>query len=170
MKNYLMLVFAFVILSACQNEMKIGYVDNVKLVNEYQEKKDIETNLKGKIAQYEKRRDSLGQAFQLEIREAESKASKMAPADLQKLQQEFQQKEQILTQRLQFEQGQITQESRTLNDTLKNKVIKFVKNYGEKNGYNYILGSNEGGSVMFGEEKNDLTQVILDALNDDYKK
>ncbi len=170
MKNYLLLVFAFAILSACQNEMKIGYVDNVKLVNEYQEKKDIEASLKGKIAQYEKRRDSLGQAFQLEIREAESKASKMTPADLQKLQQEFQQKEQTITQRLQFEQGQITQESRSLNDTLKNKVIKFVKNYGEDNGYNYILGSNEGGSVMYGEEKNDLTELILEALNEDYKK
>lgn len=155
---------------SCNEGPKIGYVDNVKLINEYQEKKDIEANLKAKIAQYEKRRDSLGQAFQLEIKDAEIKAANMSQTDLQKLQQEFQQKEQILTQRLQFEQGQISQESRTLNDSLKNKVIKFVKDYGKENGYDYILGSNEGGSVMFGKEEENLTEILLEKLNEQYKK
>lgn len=170
MKPILITIVALVMFASCNEGPKIGYVDNVKLINEYQEKKDIEADLKSKIAQYEKRRDSLGQAFQLEIKDAEIKAAKMSQADLQKLQQEFQQKEQILTQRLQFEQGQISQESRTLNDSLKNKVIKFVKDYGRENGYDYILGSNEGGSVMFGKEEDNLTEILLEKLNDEYKK
>ena len=170
MKNYLGLVAAILLFASCEEQQKIGYVDNVKLVNEYQEKIDIEADLKGKISQYEKRRDSLGQVFQLEIREAEQKASKMSPQDLQKLQQEFQQKEQILTQKLQFEQGQISQESRTRNDTLKNKIMRFVEKYGKDNGYTYILGKNEGGSVMFGTDENDLTEEILEKLNAEYTK
>ena len=93
----------------------------------------------------------------------------MSQANLQKLQQEFQQKEQIISQQLQFEQQQIAQESQSQNDSLIKKVRGFVKEYGETNGYSYILGSNEAGSVMYGNNDADLTQTILDALNEAYK-
>ena len=139
-------------------------------MNEYQEKKDIETKLNSKVSAFEKRRDSLSQAFQLEIKDAEIKARKMSKANLQKLQQELQQKDQLLSQRLQFEQKQIAQESQTQNDSLISKVKKFVENYGKTNGYTYILGSNEAGSVMYGNSTNDLTQTVLEALNAEYKK
>ena len=80
---------------------------NPVLINDYQEKKDIEAKLKTKITAYEKRRDSLSQAFQLDVKAAEVKARSMSQANLQKLQQEFQQKEQVISQQLQFEQQQI---------------------------------------------------------------
>ena len=100
----------------------------------------------------------------------EIKAKGMSQANIQKLSQELQQKEQILSQRLQFEQQQIAQESQAQNDSLIKKIKDFVKDYGTKNGYSYILGSNEGGSVMFGKEESDLTQTLLDLLNAAYKK
>jgi outer membrane protein len=169
MKNVLFAIIVILSITSCQQTQKIGYVDNSILINDYQEKKDIEAKLKVKIASYEKRRDSLSQGFQLEVKEAEVKARKMSQANLQKLQQEFQQKEQIIGQRLQFEQQQISQESQAKNDSLIKKVKAFVKDYGESNGYDFILGSNEAGSVMFGKEKLDLTKVVLDALNAAYK-
>ncbi|MCO4822444.1 MAG: OmpH family outer membrane protein [Flavobacteriaceae bacterium] len=170
MKRILSYAVLILVLSSCQQEQKIGYVDNAKLINEFQEKKDVEIKLQIKVTAYEKRRDSLSQAFQLELQDAEIKSRSMSQADLQKLQQEFQQKEQLISQRLQFEQQQIAQESQAKNDTLVKKVKDFVKNYGVKNGYNFILGSNEAGSVMYGKEEYDLTQTVLDALNAGYKK
>jgi outer membrane protein len=140
------------------------------LINEYQEKIDIQDKLQAKIKTYESKRDSIRQAFQLEINEAELKSRKMSQADLQKLSQELQQKDQVIAQRDQFEQQQIAQESQAQNDSLIKKVRNFVKDYGTKNGYDFILGSNEAGSVMYGNEASDLTQEILDALNAAYKK
>jgi outer membrane protein len=170
MKNLVYVVLVILAFTSCQQSQKIGFVDNSVLINDYQEKKDIETKLQGKIAVYEKRRDSLSQAFQIEVKEAELKSRKMSQANLQKLQQELQQKNQVISQRLQFEQQQISQESQSQNDSLIKKVRAFVKKYGETNGYNFILGSNEAGSVMFGNEDSDLTQNILEALNRAYKK
>ena len=69
------------VISSCQENQKIGYVDNSVLINDYLEKKDIEAKLQAKIAAYEKRRDSLSQAFQLEIKEAEVKARRMSQAN-----------------------------------------------------------------------------------------
>jgi outer membrane protein len=170
MKKLLLLGIAVLAFTSCQQSVKIGYVDNSKLINEYQEKKDIEANLQLKIDAFQKRTDSLRQAFQMEINEAEIKARRMSQSDVQKLMKEFQDKEQALSQRVQFEQSQIAQESQAKNDSLIKKIKDFVKAYGTKNGYEYILGSNEGGSVMFGKENNDLTQTLLDALNAEYKK
>lgn len=170
MKKLVILTLVVLSVMSCQQSQKIGFVDNSVLINDYQEKKDIEARLKSKIASYEKRRDSLSQAFQLEIKEAELKARKMSQANLQKLQQELQQKDQIISQQLQFEQQQIAQESQSNNDSLIKKVRDFVNEYGKANGYNFILGSNEAGSVMYGEAASDVTQTILDALNKAYKE
>ncbi|HMC01229.1 MAG TPA: OmpH family outer membrane protein [Flavobacteriaceae bacterium] len=169
MKNLAACILLVLLFVSCQQQ-KIGFVDNAKLINDYQEKMDLEDKLQTKINAFQKRTDSLRQAFQLEINEAELKARKMSQGDLQKLSQELQQKEQVLSQRVQFEQQQITQESQATNDSLIKKVKDFVQNYGKANGYTYILGSNEAGSVMFGTEENDLTQTILDALNKSYKE
>ena len=170
MKKLLSIIIIVLSVASCQESQKIGFVDNSVLINDYQEKKDIEANLKGKIEVYEKKRDSLSQAFQLDVKAAEVKARSMSQANLQKLQQEFQQKEQIISQQLQFQQHQIAKESQSKNDSLIKKVRDFVNDYGKANGYSFILGSNEAGSVMYGTEEVDLTQTILDALNEAYKK
>jgi len=165
MKNIFYSAIAILFFASCQQTEKIGYVDNSKLMSDYQEKIDVEEKLKVKIADFQKRTDSLRQAFRFDVNEAEIKAKRMSQANIQKLSQELQQREQMLSQRVQFEQQQIAQESQAENDSLIKKIKGFVKDYGSKNGYSYILGSNEAGSVMYGKEENDLTQAILDLLN-----
>ena len=54
-------------------------------------------------------------------------------------------------------------------DSLVKKVKKEIRAYGKANGYTYILGGGEGGSVLYGEEANNLTDVILKILNDKYE-
>ena len=168
MKKLSIVLLALIGLTACQQQ-KIGFVDNGELINEYQERKDVEAKLNTKIEAFKTRTDSLRSAFELEIKEAELKARKMSQSAIQKLSQDLQNKEQVLSQRVQFEQQQIAQESQTLNDSIINRVKDFVEAYGKLNNYNYILGSNEAGSVLYGEEASDLTQEILEALNESYR-
>lgn len=167
MKKLAIVFLTIISLTACQQQ-KIGFVDNSVLINEYQERKDVEARLNTKIEAFKTRTDSLRSAFELEIKEAELKARTMSQSAIQTLSQELQQKEQILSQRVQFEQQQIAQESQTLNDSIINRVKAFVQDYGKSNNYNFILGSNEAGSVLYGEEASDLTQEILKALNENY--
>jgi len=167
MKKLAVVFLTIISLTACQQQ-KIGFVDNSVLINEYQERKDVEANLNTKIEAFKTRTDSLRSAFELEIKEAELKARKMSQSAIQKLSQELQQKEQLLSQRVQFEQQQIAQESQKLNDSIINRVKAFVQDYGKSNNYNFILGSNEAGSVLYGEDASDLTQEILKALNENY--
>ena len=61
------------------------------------------------------------------------------------------------------------QTSQVEMDSLVKKVKKEIRAYGKANGYTYILGGGEGGSVLYGEEANNLTDVILKILNDKYE-
>jgi len=167
MKKLAVVFLTIISLTACQQQ-KIGFVDNSVIVNEYQERKDVEASLNTKIEAFKTRTDSLRSAFELEIKEAELKARTMSQSAIQTLSQELQQKEQLLSQRVQFEQQQIAQESQKLNDSIINRVKAFVQDYGKSNNFNFILGSNEAGSVLYGEEASDLTQDILKALNENY--
>ncbi len=54
-------------------------------------------------------------------------------------------------------------------DSVISKVNAFVEDYGKTNGYTYILGKNQAGSVMYGEEKKDISKDLTEALNEDYK-
>ena len=49
------------------------------------------------------------------------------------------------------------------------EVKEEIKAYGKTNGYTYILGGGDGGSVLFGDETKDLTEEILTILNNKYK-
>ena len=170
MKRGFIIIASLVLFVSCQEQIKTGYVDNGKMINDYQKKKDVEAKFQVKIDAFNKKADSIGRAFQLEAQEFQSKAASMSQKSAQEQYQILGQKQQLLQQNLQYEEQQIQQESQTEIDTLIKEVRTFVKNYGESNGYTYILGSNDAGSVMYGSKENDLTQQLIDALNADYKK
>ncbi|NNF82099.1 MAG: OmpH family outer membrane protein [Flavobacteriaceae bacterium] len=171
MKLVFSLLFAFLLISSCQEQQKIAYVDNGKVINEYQEKLDIEEKYKVRDEVFSKRADSIGQAFQLEAQDMQIKARKMSQQKAQEVYDELGQKQQLLQQQLQFEQQQLQQAFNSEIDSAIIKVKDFVKAYGERNGYKLILGTTDAAStVMFGTAEDDLTQIVLDSLNAGYKK
>ena len=170
MKNIFIVVLAIATLVSCEQPLKTGFIDNSEVINNYQEKLDVEAKYKAKIEAFQKRTDSTSKAFQLEAQEFQLKAQGLSEDEAQKQYQTLSQKQQMLQQRIQFEEQQIQQGSQVEIDSLISKVKAFVTDYGKENGYTYIFGSNEGGSVMYGAKENEVTKPILDALNAAYKK
>jgi len=169
MKNLVYVVLAVLVLTSCQQQ-KIGFIDNGKVINEYQEKKDIEEKYKVRDEAFKKRTDSIGQAFQMEVQAFQAKAGKMSQKKAQEAYEGLMQKQQTLQQQIQIEQQQITKAFQIEIDSTIIKVKDFVKDYGKTNGYTYILGTSDAAaSVLYGTEENDLSQTIIDALNTEYK-
>jgi outer membrane protein len=168
MKN-LIVVLSIALLASCQQE-KIGFVDNVKLMDEYQQKIDVEAKFKVQADALTKTRDSISQVFQMEAQAFQAKAQSMPQAKAQEEYAAMQQKGQIIGQQLQQQDQQLQLAGQTEMDSIVSKVKKEIKAYGKKNGYAYILGGGDGGSVLYGTETNDLTDEIVKLLNDNYKK
>ena len=168
MKKFVVVTFV-VLLAACQQN-KIGYVDNVKLMDGYKEKMDIEANFKTKAEALTKKRDSISQAFQMEFQTFQIKAQKMAKSKAEEEYGLIQQRGQVIGQQLQQEEQQMQTMGQVEMDSLVNKVKREIKAYGKANGYTYILGGGDGGGVLYGTEGQDLTSEMLKILNDSYKK
>jgi len=151
-------------------EIKTAYVDISKLLEEYTEVKDIdakyktkgeeigrkmeveEANFKSDAAYFQKNAESNGQAW------AQQKG-----AELQKRQQELEYAAQTISQKLRSEHGGEM-------DTLAKSVKKFVKEYGKEKGYSYIYGTGDANTILYAEEKYDITKEIIKLLNDKYGK
>lgn len=150
------------------NQEKTAYVDTQKVIQDYQEMKDVE-------AKFVAKRDSLSQLlsgpqqeFQKDVQEFQQKAKSMSQSQLQKKQHELQQKSQQLQQRQQMIGQQLQNESGKAIDSVVEKVKDFVADYGKENGYTYIFGSNESANIMYAKEGLDITDEVLKELNNEY--
>lgn len=154
---------------ACQQE-KTGFVDSIKLMEGYQQKIELDTKYKTKGDSYTKKRDSITQAFQIEAQAFQTKAQSMPAKKAQDEYAVLQQRGQFMGQQLQQEEQSLQAANQTEIDSLVSKVKIHIKDYGKVNGYTYILGGGDSGSVLYGKETMDITDAILKELNAAYTK
>ena len=137
MKKILYVLLGLFIITSCEQN-RIVYVNNSYVINEYQERKDIEAKYKAKVEAYTKKRDSIGQALQLEYQTFQLKSKNMSEKDAQAEYNVLMQKQQMLQQQFQLEEQQIAKESQTEIDSLITKVKSFIKQHGKENNYTYL--------------------------------
>ncbi|MDG5491079.1 OmpH family outer membrane protein [Psychroserpens sp. SPM9] len=170
MKKICSALVLVLVLASCQEQQKIAFIDNTKVVSDFDKKKDFEKKFQAKIDVFNKKADSLQQAIQIEAQAFQIKASKMSQKDADAEYQALLQKKQLQDYQLKTEEQSLQLEGQKQIDTLIKQMRAFVKDYGKKNGYTYILGANDAGSVLYGDDAKDITKAVIDALNEDYKK
>ncbi|MBR9913560.1 MAG: OmpH family outer membrane protein [Algicola sp.] len=170
MKKIVGVLSFILVLTSCQEQQKIAFVDNSKVVNEFQKKVDFEKKFQTKVDKFNKKADSLDKAIQMEAQLFQTKAAKMSQKNAEAEYQTLVQKKQMQDYQLKSEEQSLQAEGQKQIDTLIKEVKAFVKDYGKKNGYTYILGANDAGSVMYGAESSDITDLIIEALNAESKK
>jgi outer membrane protein len=168
MKNIIKAVFVLAIVSSCQQQQKIAFVDNGELINNYQMKIDVEDAFKLKDNTFQKRMDSISRNFQVEAQAFQMASQKMSQKEAQEKYNELGQKQQVLQQQFQAEQQAMQKAFGVEIDSIISKVDVFISAYGKSNGYAFILGKNEAGSIMYGKETNDITIALTAALNAAY--
>lgn len=155
--------------STSAKELKTAYVDTSKLMDEYTEAKDIEAKYKTKSEEKGKELEAEVARFKSEAANFQKSAqangqawAQQKGAELQKKQEQLQYAQQGIAQQLQ-------QESGAEMDTVVKSVKKFIKEYGKQNGYAYIYGTGDAASVLYAEDKYDITKEIIKLLNEKYK-
>ncbi len=164
MKKLIMVVLVAAGLTSC-NEQKTAYVDTTKLIKEYEEMKDVEQEFTSKSDEVKVQLDSLAQSFQTEVKDYQEKMAGMSAAQRKEIEDGLMQKQQAIQQQQQMMGNQLRQESDVVIDSIVTKVKDYVKDYGKKNNYTYIFGSNESANIMYAKEGLDITEEILEKLN-----
>lgn len=174
MKKSIVITAIAVSLFACNKpaevkEVKTAYVDTAKLFEEYTEAKDIQAKFKSKSDEMSRELQQEMSRFKQDAdyfqKNAQANGQEWAQkngAALQQRQEKLQMAEQGLARQLQQEMG-------VESDSMISNVKKFIKTYGKEKGYTYIYGTNESGSILYAEDKFDITKEITKLLNDKYK-
>lgn len=174
MKKAIVIMVLTATIFSCQKatetkEFKTAYVDTMELLKNYDEAKDIETKYKEKAKTMGTDLQAEIAKFQQEAQNFQANAQKNGQAWAQKKGAELQQKEQQLTYAQQAIQRQLEEESGKEMDSLKSNLKKFIKDYGKKNGYTYIYGTGEVATVLYAEDKLDITKEMIKLINENYK-
>jgi outer membrane protein len=174
-KSLLIFGFALAIISCNKQEgttaagLKTAYVDTSKLVQDYNEFKELESQSKTKQEVMAQELQAKAQQFKLDAASFQEEARVKGQQWAQLKGQELQKRERELGMMQETMLKQLQDEFGTKNDTLINKIKKFVKDYGKKNGYDYIYGTGDVVSIMYAKDSYDITDKLLKELNDSYK-
>jgi len=149
--------------------MKTAFVDTSKLLEDYTEAKDIEAKYKNKSTEMGKELEAEIANFKAAAADFQKRAPSMGQIWAQENGAKLQRREQELSYAQDAMLQQLRQESGVEMDTLVKQVKKFIKDYGKEKGYDYIYGTGEAVSILYGQEKYDITKDIVKLLNDKYK-
>lgn len=150
-------------------EVKTAYVDTSKLLEEYTEAKDIQAKYKTKSEEMGKELENEIARFKSEAASFQNNAQANGQAWAQQKGAELQKREQQLSYAQQAMLQQLQQESGVEMDTLVKSIKSFIKDYGKEKGYSYIYGTGEAVSILYAEDKYDITNEMIKLLNDKYK-
>lgn len=174
MKKALVIIALSVLVVSCEKaaevkEVKTAYVDTSVLMKEYTEAKDLEAKYKAQSEEKGRQLQAEINRFKQDAANFQSQAQANGQAWAQQKGAELQKREQQLSYAQQALAQQLQQESGVEMDSLVNGVKKFIKDYGKKNGYSYIYGTGDAATVLYAEDKYDITKEIVKALNEKYK-
>lgn len=175
MKKLMLLSIAALAIISCNKEtsapekMKTAYVDTSKLLEENTEAKDIEDKYKVKSEEMgrelrgeQNRFESDAAYFQQNMQLKGQAWAQAKGAELQKRQQELSMKQQSILENLQQESGKEM-------DSLIKRIKTHIKDYGKKNGYDYIYGTGDAATVLYAKDAYDITAEIAKEINEQYK-
>lgn len=174
MKKVLVFIALAISTVACKpstevKEVKTAYVDTSKLLEQYKEAKDIEVKYKSKSDEMGKELEGEVARFKEDAANFQKNAKVNGSAWAQENGVKLQKREQQLSYAQQAMVQQLQQESGVEMDTLVKKVKKFIKVYGKEKGYAYIYGTGEAATVLYAEDKYDITKDIVKLLNEGLK-
>lgn len=158
---------------AAQTELKIAYVLIDTLTSQYQRCKDLEEEFNKKRANAEKTVNEKGKSFANQVQDFQRKVQSnqytqeqynQEQARLGKLQQDIE----ALNARL---SGSLQEDYQKEFQALTDTIQSFTKDFAKKKGYDFILCKSSGiDNVLYADEKYDVTEEVVAALNKLYNK
>lgn len=133
---------------------RIVVIDVIKILNEYEFKKELEGEAEGKLMVLRNKIDSLGGILEL----ANSKQEALP----QKLLEEYQ-----------FWQMKMNEAYEASNSSINEKVWKrlnpLIDDFGKKNNIRIMIGANGMGTVLYNANSVSMTSELIEFINKNYK-
>jgi len=144
-------------------DLKIGYVDLSKVFDGYQKTKEFDAVLQTEGEAFQKERDAMVQ----KIQDAQSKLALMSDSQKSSMQSDIEkQKDDVVA----YDKSKRTELSKKRDDKVREILTEIqgvVSGIAKRDGFTYVLNDRV---MIFGDPQFNITDEVLKALNDSYKK
>lgn len=140
---------------------KIAYINTSEVYDEFQLKKDLEAKLKT-ITQTRK---AIADSLKLNLQMFANSVDKKSAESINKfnlMREQYLQKE-----------NQFKEDNENLAQSYREQIWKqlnqYVNDYGKAHGYSFIHGASGNGSLMYAQDKFEITKELIEYANEKYK-
>lgn len=150
----------------------IAFVQIDSVYIKYQMAIDLSKDLENEVNTSEARLSSKMRSFQNDVASLQEKVQKqmITRADLQVEQQLLMEREQQLMSEQQGLQQQLSEKSQVMNNQVIDAVMKYIESIEDENDLNCVIGTGFGDNVLYFDPALDITQQVINGLNEEYRK
>ncbi|MFN5168114.1 MAG: OmpH family outer membrane protein [Cyclobacteriaceae bacterium] len=164
----LLILCLFISYYFSQSSSQIAYVDSNKLVNGYKGMQKARQEYEQKTAVWKANIDTLVSEVKDQIMEYEKGAARMTDRERKLSQELIRTKQQQLEEYQQAMNLKAQEEDRQMTANVLSQVNAYITRYGKDKGYRLILATTDFGNIAYANEALDLTEEILEGLNEQY--
>jgi outer membrane protein len=151
------------------NKKEIVYVDSMKLITNYKGAKVAKEAYEKKIVVWKANIDTLTMETNREIAKYEKEKSGMTAREKKLSEELIGTKQGQLESYRQATADNAAKEDKEITGKVFSEINDFLKQYGEKKGYEFIMAATNVGNIVFAKKGNDITDEVLKKMNDEYQ-
>lgn len=144
---------------------KIGYVDSNKLIAEYKGTESARAQYLNKTKIWQANVDTLRSEFEAMVAKYNQERATMSDKEIKLQEQLLQSKRQQFSNYQQAMQQKAAEEDKKITEELVKSINEKIQQFGKNNGFDYILGATGSGTIAYGEESLDVTDLLIKELN-----
>jgi outer membrane protein len=168
--KYLTLLFAAFLFTVSCTQNKIAFVDVAFLMKEYEGLKAFDEDVKNEQHKLRKEIESLIEPYQVKVDTYYKNVGKMSAATRTETEEALQQEQAAIEAQQEKFKLQLEEQRLAGLETINKEIAAFVETYAQSNGFQLVLASEGTQTVIYGEDKLDITQEVISELNRNYKE
>jgi len=153
-------------------DMPIVYINIDSLLNNYAYFSDMQIEFGDKQSSAEAELNLRSRQYESSALDYQNKVQKglVTRREASEMEQQLMQAQQELLQYRDELTMQLSEEEQVSNRRLINKIMEYLVDYNKEFNYQFIFSNSFGDNVLFANNQLDITDSVLDGLNEQYKK
>lgn len=149
-------------------DQKVGYVKSQDLIYGYAGTKDIQNKFNLKVQIYEAQLDTLKSDYQYALSNYQKNLPDLSDAEKAEREQLLIHQEQNIRSYQAELENKIKAEEQQMMEGVLNQINSFIERYAKDNNLSIVLGTTTQGNILYGNEAMDITEDLLNKLNEQY--
>jgi len=162
------LIVGTVVLVLELKQPRVAFVRSSELVYKYGGMRQAQEQYQGKESRWRQEVDSLEQEYRAALGRYVDQRKELPRLERNAAEESLRYKKASLDEYKARVQQRAANEDKELTQGVLNQINSFVEKYGKEHGYDIILGTTTTGNLLFGDSGFDITEEVLNSLNQQY--